>query len=112
MTFVNNQAYERDHDFSLVELAPLTPADIKGGCVEAYGTQSLAPKRSQPMLATTASSFGRSLFLHANKLMAWNAISGQGNPTRSIEVNKLVKAVQKKESENKGTVNDSTFDDD
>jgi hypothetical protein len=29
-----------------------------------------------------------------NKLMAWNAISGQGNPTRSIEVNKLVKAAE------------------
>jgi hypothetical protein len=34
------------------------------------------------------------LFFMPNKLMAWNAISGQGNPTRSIEVNKLVKAVQ------------------
>jgi hypothetical protein len=102
MTFVNNQAYERDHDFSLVELAPLTPADIKGGCVEAYGTQSLAPKRSQPMLATTASSFEEGdLFFMPNKLMAWNAISGQGNPTRSIEVNKLVK-VQKKEVRKQG----------
>jgi hypothetical protein len=34
--------------------------------------------------------------------MAWNAISGQGNPTRSIEVNKLVKAVQKKEVRKQG----------
>jgi hypothetical protein len=67
MTFVNNQAYERDHDFSLVELAPLTPADIKGGCVEAYGTQSLAPKRSQPMLATASSLEEGDLFLHAEQ---------------------------------------------
>jgi hypothetical protein len=29
--------------------------------------------------------------------MPWNAISGQGNPTRSIEVNTLIKKVKKKE---------------
>jgi hypothetical protein len=52
------------------------------------------------------------LFFMPNKLMAWNAISGQGNPTRSIEVNKLVKAVQEGSPKTRGTVNDSTFDDD
>jgi hypothetical protein len=41
-----------------------------------------------------------------------NAISGQGNPTRSIEVNALVKSVQKRRKFGKqGHHNDSTFDD-
>jgi hypothetical protein len=37
-----------------------------------------------------------------NKLTAWNAISGQGNPTRSIEVNELIKKVKKKEVRKQG----------
>ena len=41
-----------------------------------------------------------------NRLMLLNAISGQGNPTRSIEVNTLIKKVKKKEvrKEGKGLV--------
>jgi len=37
-----------------------------------------------------------------NRLMPWNAISGQGNPTRSIEVNTLIKKVKKKEVRKEG----------
>jgi hypothetical protein len=48
MTFVNNQEYENDHDFSLLELAPLTPVDIKRFMsVEAYGTPEPNPCSSQ-----------------------------------------------------------------
>jgi hypothetical protein len=35
-------------------------------------------------------------------LMPWNAISGQGKPTRSIEVNTLIKKVKKKEVRKQG----------
>ena len=34
--------------------------------------------------------------------MAWNAISGVGNPTRSIEVNEVIKKVKKKEVRHEG----------
>jgi hypothetical protein len=34
--------------------------------------------------------------------MPWNSISGQGNPTRSIEVNTLIKKVKKKEVRKEG----------
>ena len=37
-----------------------------------------------------------------NWLMPWNAVSGQGNPTRSIEVNTLIKKVKKKEVRKEG----------
>jgi hypothetical protein len=37
-----------------------------------------------------------------NRLMPWNAIIGQGNPTRSIEVNTLIKKVKKKEVRKEG----------
>jgi hypothetical protein len=34
--------------------------------------------------------------------MPWNAISGQGNPTRSLEVKTLIKKVKKKEVQKEG----------
>jgi hypothetical protein len=37
-----------------------------------------------------------------NHLIPWNAISGQGNLTRSIEVNTLIKKVKKKEVRKQG----------
>jgi hypothetical protein len=37
-----------------------------------------------------------------NRLMLWNAVSGQGNLTRSIEVNTLIKKVKKKEVRKQG----------
>jgi hypothetical protein len=32
-----------------------------------------------------------------NKLMPWNAVSKEGNPTKSVPMNDLLKAVKKKE---------------
>jgi hypothetical protein len=37
-----------------------------------------------------------------NCVMPWNPVSGQGNPTRSIEVNTLIKKVKKKEVRKQG----------
>ena len=37
-----------------------------------------------------------------NRLIGWNAISKTGNPTRSIPVNELIKAVKKKEVRRQG----------
>ena len=36
-------------------------------------------------------------YLMSNKLESWNSRSKEGNPTRSIKANKLVKRVKKKE---------------
>ena len=38
-----------------------------------------------------------------NKLTTWNAISREGNPTRSIDMNELIKALMKKEVWKQGT---------
>jgi hypothetical protein len=95
MTFVNNQAYERDHDFSLVELAPLTPADIKGGCVEAYGTPEPGPEthsQQQPQVLEEGD-----LFLHAEQAYGMECYQWTKD-----KVSKLVKAVQKKEVRKQG----------
>jgi hypothetical protein len=37
-----------------------------------------------------------------NRIMPWNAVTAQGNPTRSIEVNELLKRVKKKEVRKQG----------
>jgi hypothetical protein len=44
------------------------------------------------------------LILHAESFNVWNAISGQGNPTRSIEVNTLIKKVREKAVRKQGVV--------
>jgi hypothetical protein len=37
-----------------------------------------------------------------NRLMHWNVMSQQGNPTKSIEVNDLIKKIKKAEVSKKG----------
>ena len=37
------------------------------------------------------------LFFHPDRLMEWSSGRNEGNPTRSIEVNNLIKRVKKKE---------------
>jgi hypothetical protein len=61
-------------------LAPLTPADIKGGCVEAYGNRAWPRSEANPCSQQQPFEEEGDLFFMP-KLMAWNAISGQGNPT-------------------------------
>jgi hypothetical protein len=106
---VNNQEYDCDHDcdhdFSLVELAPLTPVDIKRWMsVEAYGAPEPGPDANPTHGRATSVLFWKKAisFFMPNKLTTWNAISGEGNPTRYIEVNELIKKVKKKEVRKQG----------
>ena len=38
-------------------------------------------------------------FFHPNKLMVWSACHNEGNPTRSVEINNVIKRVKKIEKE-------------
>jgi hypothetical protein len=90
MTFTNGIAYAKDHQFIQDELAPLTPDDVaRWMCQKAYG---IPEPDTNPTQAQSSS----------NLLMPWNSISGQGNPTRSIEVNTLIKKVKKGRPKRRG----------
>ena len=70
---------------------------------KAYGTPEPEPEPDPNANPTQARSSSLQFWKKAiscympNRLMPWNAVSGQGNPTRSIEVNTLIKKVKKKE---------------
>lgn len=49
-----------------------------------------------PLIITRILQKERSNYM-PNKLWAWNALSQQGNPTQSLEVNTLIKAVKRSE---------------
>ena len=100
MTFTNGIAYAKDHQFVQDELAPLTPDDVaRWMCQKAYGTPEPEPDANPTKARSTSLMYWKKAISSymPNCLMPWNAISGQGNPTRSIEVNTLIKKVKKKE---------------
>jgi hypothetical protein len=98
MTFTNGIAYAKDHQFVQDELAPLTPDDVaRWMCQKAYGTPEPDANPTQARFSSLHYWKKAISYYMPNRLMPWNAISGQGNPTRSIEVNTLIKKVKKKE---------------
>ena len=107
MTFMHGRdpPYGKEKEFTDEELIELQPTTIVGWmCLKVYGT-------SQPS-ATDLPSKGRSSSLEyykkalswymPNKLQAWDVMSGRGNPTRSINVNQLIKVVKKREVRQEG----------
>ncbi len=108
MTFVNpGEAYNKDHVFTQAKLAPLTPVDVRRWmCQRAYGTPEPGPAANPTEAQSSSLSFWKKpiSFFMPNRIMPWNAVSAQGNPTRSIEVNNLIKRVKKRKFENKGRI--------
>jgi hypothetical protein len=71
-------------------------------CQKAYGTPEPDANPTQAQLSSLHYWKKAISYYMLNRLMPWNAISGQGNPTRSIEVNTLIKKVKKKEVRKEG----------
>jgi hypothetical protein len=105
MSYLNGHQYDKDYDFSQEELAPVKPIDLKKYfCYRAYGIAEPGPD-DNPLFARSSSlAFWKKAISHfmPNKLMPWNAIAQVGNPTKSIEVNELIKAIKKKEVRKQG----------
>jgi hypothetical protein len=105
MTFTNGETYGDDHQFVQDELAPLTPDDVtRWLCEQAYGTTEPAPDANPTNARSASLMFWKKAisFFMPNKLMPWDAITGHGNPTRSIEVNEFIKKVKTKEVRKQG----------
>jgi hypothetical protein len=97
--------YEKEHVFSQEELAALTPEDIKRWmCVKAYGMPEPGPNNHPTECRSTSIEFWKkaiSSFM-PNRLMSWNVLNNVGNPTKSIVVNDLIKAIKKREVRKQG----------
>jgi hypothetical protein len=107
MCHVQNRRYAKDHEFSTGELATLTPEHIYRWmftkvCGMPDPTPEDNPTHGRASSLTRYYKKAISYFM-PNKLMPWNEISREGNPTRSTDVNDLIKAVMKKEVRKQGT---------
>lgn len=98
MSFLDSTQYEADHEFTQERLLQLTPRDIERWMKKkAYGTPD-PDNDAQPTEARSSSLqyWKKALSSYMpNRLMTWNVATQQGNPTKSVEVNDLIKKVKK-----------------
>ena len=106
MNLVNSTNYECDHNFSDEVLYTLTPAQIKRYlCLLAYGKEDPDVDVDHPTECRSSNlEFAKKAISSymPNRNMTWNNQSNQGNPTRSSELNDLIKIVKKKEVRKQG----------
>ena len=82
----------------------LTPDDLmRWFNMQVFGVEVRADD-AKPIARSNSVEFWKKAlsFFMANRLMAWNEISMVGNPTRSAELNDLIKYVKKKEVRKQG----------
>jgi hypothetical protein len=97
MSFVDGHPHPKDATFAPAILGAFQPEQIVAWMKKkAYGT--LTPSQNdRPTVGHLSSHeyYNKALSHYMpNKLWAWNALSQQGNPTRSLEVNTLIKMVK------------------
>ena len=108
MSFVHFTAapYSRDKTYTKGELRALTPENVLHWMnLKAFGAVADPPMDANPTLARGNSlAFWKKAisFFMPNRLMVWVSGRNEGNPTRSIEVNNLIKRVKKKEVRKQG----------
>ena len=106
MNMINETTYQDDHNFSDEVLYTLTPAHIKRYlCHLAYGKEEPDFDTDLPTECRSSNlEFAKKAISSymPNRNMTWNNQSNQGNPTRSSDLNDLIKAVKKREVRKQG----------
>jgi hypothetical protein len=105
MSFRNQQRYNIQTEFTQQQLTAIRPADIERWmCQKVYGNPNPGPQ-DNPTLgrASSLEYYKKALsYYMVNRLHAWNEVALLGNPTRSVDVNDLIKKVKKKEVRKQG----------
>jgi hypothetical protein len=105
MSFVHGREYRREQEYTVEERNALTPNDVvRWMNVKTFGIED-PPVDANPVHARSSSlEFWKKAisFFMPNRLIPWNSTSQEGNPTKSIEVNDLIKRVKKKEVRKQG----------
>ena len=105
MGHMNGQQYDAKYNFILEEFLAINPDAVARYMIfKAYGTEEPAPDaRSNGRRSSSLYYWKKTLsFYMPNRLISWNVIGGQGNPTRSIDVNNIIAKVKKKEVQKQG----------
>lgn len=105
MSYRDGIEYSKSYEFSPEELGEVTPEDVyKWMAMKVYGRPD--PNNDDNPTHGRSSSleyYKKALsYFMPNRLSTWNAIMHSGNPTRSVPVNNLIKAVKKKEVRRQG----------
>ena len=105
MSFFHGQEYCREKEYTVEERNALTPNDVVCWMnLKTFGIED-PPVDANPVHARSSSlEFWKKAisFFMPNRLIPWNSTSREGNPTKSIEVNDLIKRVKKKEVRKQG----------
>ena len=85
-------------------ISRLTPKDLmRWFNFMVFGTETRADDAKPIARSTTVEFWKKALsYYMTNRLMTWNEISNVGNPTRSAELNDLIKYIKKKEVRKQG----------
>ena len=104
MSFKNQRFYPRDHEFSNRDFLSVKPIDIVHWmCKKVYGTPN--PEEGANPIEGRCNSlefYKKALSYFMPHRTEWNFETESGNPTRSEEVKKLIRAVKKKEVRKQG----------
>ena len=109
MSFVHNrpqgQGYTRTQAYRTSELNAITPIDVlRWMNIKTFGIPD-PPLDANPVSARSSSLnfYKKSIsFYMPNRLIAWSTTRNEGNPTRSNEINDLLKRVKRKEVRKQG----------
>lgn len=100
LEFLDGIEYSADHVFTDERLGRLTPIDIyRWFANTAYGTDDPGPDTNPIHSRCSTLEYYKKSISHfvPNQQQPWNAITNTGNPTKSKEVNSLLKAIKRKE---------------
>ncbi len=107
LSFVHDSSYKRTKTYTKGELRALTPDDVvRWMNVKAFGLPD-PPSDSNPTFARSNSlAYWKKAvsFFMPDRLVVWVLGHNEGNPTRSIEVNSLIKRIKKKEVRKQGVL--------
>ena len=109
MSFVHNrppgQEYTRSQAYRTSELNAITPLDVlRWMNIKTFGVPD-PPLDANPVSARSSSLnfYKKSIsFYMPNRLIVWSTTRNEGNPTRSNEINDLLKRVKRKEVRKQG----------
>jgi len=105
MSFVDGVQHHKDTSFTPQRLGQIRPPQlVRWMCLKVYGTPTPGPADRPTVRRSSSLEYYKKAISNymPNKLMPWNALAQEGNPTRSVEVNNFIKAVKKKEVRKQG----------
>jgi hypothetical protein len=105
MSHRDKTQYPKNHPFTVDELLEVTPTDLfKWMAFKVYGIENPGPNDNPTFGRSSSLSYYKKAisYFMPHRLIQWNFQQELGNPTKSTEVNDLIKAVIRKETRREG----------